>query len=256
MIAIYLPPYLTMCYISFFDFRSKIGRNIVEWTNCFKDNTTPIECRLHTCLVNLLVRKHKRGKTFFIQVLNSFYCLLDIILQLVLYCMVQLTPLKNLNYIQNQANDWKIWCAIWFIVLGFGDNVWNSVRNVGEKRGCRFHSITCIQTILFLYLSHWCWYLLTASKLKNLAHICQFRTLPFFYQFCSLLLPPDVLITTIFERCRISNCLTVSEEINSSLAPPGAPDNDRRPKMLESAFLLLASILGIRTNIGWLNKIL
>nr|CAB3260717.1 uncharacterized protein LOC100175735 [Phallusia mammillata] len=69
-------------------------------------------------------------------------------------------------------------------------------------------------------------------------------------QFCALLVSPDVFITNIFERCRVTNCLTILNEIDESMAPPGAPDSDRRPKMLESAFLLLVSLLGIKTNVG------
>ena len=70
-------------------------------------------------------------------------------------------------------------------------------------------------------------------------------------QICACVLPPDVFISNVFERFRVAHCLSVADEHGLEPRAANGPDDDRLPKMLESAFLLFASVLGIRTYIGW-----
>ncbi|XP_078489238.1 E3 ubiquitin-protein ligase ubr3 [Ciona intestinalis] len=67
-------------------------------------------------------------------------------------------------------------------------------------------------------------------------------------QFCASMLSPDLFIASIFERCRVTSHLTVSD-LNPS-SSDSSPDEDRAPKMMEAAFNILLSVLGIQIHLG------
>uniref|UniRef100_F6RPY5 E3 ubiquitin-protein ligase n=1 Tax=Ciona intestinalis TaxID=7719 RepID=F6RPY5_CIOIN len=67
-------------------------------------------------------------------------------------------------------------------------------------------------------------------------------------QFCASIISPDLFIASIFERCRVTNHLTVSDHNPSS--SDSSPDEDRAPKMMEAAFNILLSVLGIQIHLG------
>ncbi|XP_039269055.2 E3 ubiquitin-protein ligase ubr3-like [Styela clava] len=80
----------------------------------------------------------------------------------------------------------------------------------------------------------------------------------FMLQLLSCYMSPDIFVSSVFDRCRVTNCLTVEPETppiqQSSHGAEGQPEPDRLHRMFESAFTLLLSVLSIQTQLGISDK--
>ncbi|XP_076821304.1 E3 ubiquitin-protein ligase UBR3-like [Clavelina lepadiformis] len=71
-------------------------------------------------------------------------------------------------------------------------------------------------------------------------------------QLCASILPPDTFIASVFERCRVIDCLNLPRTAVAPTLPyksSSAPHEEKIPKMLEAAFKLILSIFSVKTPI-------
>ena len=82
----------------------------------------------------------------------------------------------------------------------------------------------------------------------------------FAFQFCAAILPPHFIIASVFERCRVLSCLTVSDvSVIDHHAYPhdgklGVPSEEKAIKMLESAFQIVQYVTVINCLKGLSNS--